>query len=781
MRKTLSSILMILLSVYGLTAATISGVVSNQNNGQPIEYANAIIKETQQGAYTNNRGYFVITNVTPGEYTLFFTQISFAVQQKPISITYPEQNEYLKIELKPQAVTMQEINVVNNTNDLEINTRDIKIGNINRTTKQLLDVVQVAEPDVFRSMLTLPGVTPIADFSSGLYVRGGTPDQNQILLDEIDVYNPTHFGGLFSTFNTDAINNVELLKGGFPAKHGGRLSSVLNVQNRDGNRKSHHGVARVSLLSMSGTLEGPWKLGEQSGSYMASYRRSYLELMQKMIDVIPDYYFYDGHAKAVWDVGQKDILMFSTYFGRDRLDMDLGMKLHIDWGNSVFSSQWIHVFSPQLFSQFVLASSHFDSQMGQQSGDSELKRVNALDDGTLKGILSYKPNNDHLLEFGFETKINEVDFHIDGDAGWDSDRMINLDTKSLISDLYLQDSWDIDTFWTLQPGARLSWYKTLTGNLKHIPDANYARLSPRVSLRRKLSVDSNVYASFGRYYQFCNVAGMEISSPFDIWVPLDGTIKPGEADHYILGYKHELMEGLGLDIELYYKKMRHLTEYNIDNEQDWSNSSGTVSDVFNKGEGDAKGLDILLRTDIWGLSGFVGYSLGISRKKIENTNTHPITHEPQYYYPKHDRTHQLNIVEAWNISESTGKQLWGADMILGITYAYATGQPTSVPERVYIGDDHISQMTFLYSYRDRERLPAYSRLDLSYKMLWENKKWSIEPYVQVINVTDRQNVYSRNYYVTNVSQDPYNPQFKLEYADSYQFPLIPFVGVNIVW
>jgi len=780
MKKVVTSVLLIFIYFCSLNAATISGVVANQSNGQPIEYANIIVKETQQGAYTNNRGYFVITDVAPGEYILYFQHIAYAVLQQTVTIKSSELNEYLKIELRPKAVAMDDINIVSTSGEVEINTRDIKIGNISRTTKQLLDVVQVAEPDVFRSILTLPGVAPIADFSSGLYVRGGTPDQNQILLDEIDVYNPTHFGGLFSTFNTDAINNVELLKGGFPAKHGGRLASVLNVQNRDGNRKSHHGVARVSLLSMSGTLEGPWKLGNQSGSYMASYRRSYLELMQKMIDAIPDYYFYDGHAKAVWDVGQNDILMFSTYFGRDKLDMDLGMKMHIDWGNSVFSSQWIHIFSPKLFSQFVLASSHFDSAMKQNSGNTEFQRINALDDGTLKGILSYKPNNEHLLEFGFETKINEVDFHVkgDGEGSWEEDRMINLDTTSSVSDLYLQDSWDIDTFYTLQPGLRLSYYRTVDGNLKHIPEANYTRLSPRISIRRKLSVDANVYASYGRYFQFANVAGMEMSSPFDMWCPLDGTIKPGEADHYILGYKHEIMDGLGIDLELYYKEMRNITEYNMDTEQEWSNSTGTVSNVFNKGKGDAKGVDLLLRTDKWGVSGFVGYSLGISRQKIENINTDPITHEPRYYYPKHDRTHQLNIVEAWNISEFTGKKLWGADMILGVTYAYATGQPTSKPEMAYWGDDHISLVSFLSSYRDRERLPYYSRLDLSYKMLWQNKKWSIEPYVQVINVTDRENVYSRGYYVT---QDEVTQALKLEHSDTTQFPLIPFVGVNIIW
>ncbi len=199
----------------------------------------------------------------------------------------------------------------------------------------------------------------------------------------------------------------------------------------------------------------------------------------------------------------------------------------------------------------------------------------------------------------------------------------------------------------------------------------------------------------------------------------------------------------------------------------------TLKDVFHIGKGDAKGAEVLLRTDKWGWAGFIGYSYSITRKKLEGLNVNPQTNKPEYFYPKYDRNHQMNIVQAFNLTEQTGKQLWGADILFGITYAYATGQPTAVPEKIFYTNE---QIQFLYSYADRERLPNYSRLDLSFKLQWHKKSHTIEPYLQVINVTNNKNVFSRNYFVDFEGND-----MVLKYEDSNQFPLIPFIGVNINW
>ena len=756
-----------------LSATTISGIISNRTNGQPIELANVVVKETEQGTFSNNRGYFVITNVELGTYTLFVSHISFAVTEQTV-VVREEGNVYVNIELPPRAIQMDEIVIsATNTRD-EVNSREIVISRVGQSTRQLIDVVAVVEPDVFRSLLTLPGVTPIADFSSGMYIRGGSPDQNQILLDDIEVYNPTRFGGLFSTFNVDAIENVELYKGGFPAKYGGRLSSVLDVRNRDGNRKFHQGKASLSLISFQATLDGPWHLGSQSGSYMGSFRRSHLELMRQAIDVIPDYYFYDGHIKVNYDIGQKDMLSASTYFGYDKLDMDIGSRMVLEWGNNTSSAHWMHISTPQLFSQFIVANSSFESIMELYSGQNSFKRKNRIEDITAKGIMSYTLNNAHLLEFGLETKYNTVDFI--NTTGFDMpiEKLPNVQAEVITNDIYIQDSWTMNSFWTFQPGVRASSYLTTKINMPSSPDANYFRVSPRASLRRKLTIDSNVYVNYGRYYQFLAQINPGISTPLDVWVPRDGSIEPGQADHYILGYKHEFMEGLALDIELYYKDMKNLVDYNWDVEAEYDHYTFALDDVLNVGTGNAKGVDFLLRTDRWGWIGFLGYSFGVTKYKFKNTNLNPQTGQTEYFYPKHDRNHQINMVQSYNITQQTGKQLWGADMLAGITYAYATGQPTAVPEMVYHAGDHIE---FLYSYADAERLPYYSRLDLSFKLQWYNRKNMIEAYLQVINATNRENVFSRNYYVGFDEAGT----MELKHTDFNQFPLIPFIGVNVSW
>ena len=765
-----------------INASTLSGVVSNRANGQPIEHANVIIKETGQGAHSNNRGYFVITNLNTGTFTLLISHVSFAGVEKEFTIKEENTNEYILIELISQAVAMDEMWIYADGTREVINTREIVISQIGRSTKQLLDVVQVAEPDIFRSILTLPGVTPIADFSSGMYIRGGSPDQNQILLDDIDVYNPTHFGGLFSTFNTDAINSVDLLKGGFPAKYGGRLSSVLDVKNRDGNRKDHQGIARLSMISLSGTLEGPWKLSNEKGSYMGSFRRSYLEMMQQFNSIIPDYYFYDGHAKINWDLGQQDRMMLSAYFGYDKLQLDAGgTDLMVGWGNNTISSQWMHIFNPQLFSQFMMATSSFKSTIEQKTSNYSFKRYNSIDDMTLKGIMSYKPNNDHFLEFGFETKYNFVDYHAQTDADISKEALPEVLVSSIMGDVYLQDSWILNPFWTFQPGVRLTNYTTLEINIPNSPSANYFRVSPRASLRRKLSVDSNISMSYGRYYQFLTCIGFEISTPMDVWMPLDGTIKPGESDHYILGYKHELTDGLGLDIEIYYKDLKNLTEYNREIEMEWDHETMTLSDALHLGKGDAKGMDLLLRTDKWGWEGFLGYTFCVTKKKIAGININPHNGQAQYFYPRHDRTHQINVVQALNMTEQFGVQIGNAELILGITYAYATGQPTSVPEKIYYDG---TRYRFLHSYEDSQRLKDYSRLDVAFKMKWFKHHYVIEPYFQLINATGRKNIFSRNYYVEaeeNEFEIGEIPLLKLKYRDTAQFPFIPFIGINILW
>lgn len=758
-----------------LIAANISGTIVNKANGQAIEYANVVLKESQQGASSNHKGYFVITHVKPGKYTLFISLIGYLPFSTEVIIKNDKDDAFSKFQLEKKSIEMTAAQVTVKADEEEVNSRQIRVANTVRSTQQIQDTVTPGEADVIRAIMTLPGVTPISDFSSGMYVRGGSPDQNLILLDDIDVYNPNHFGGIFSTFNTDAVDNIELLKGGFPAKYGERLSSVLNVRNRDGNRNNFEGVSRLSLISASTTIEGPWKMGEQHGSLMGSFRRSYVDMIAKFIDDIPDYYFYDGHAKVNYDLNELNKLSISTYFGQDKLSMDLGPEMNIDWGNKTFTAQWVHIFSPQFFSHFILAGSNFESNMGMKTdGGSRFDRKNSIDDITFKSIMSYKPTNEHLLEFGLEEKFNSIMFEFTSNEDYDTSKMPNIKTDGITSSFYIQDTWDLDILWSVQPGIRVSNHQTIDDNLKASGKANYTRVSPRFSIRRKVGLDSNVYFSFGRYYQYLTLISVEMSSPFDVWFPLDDTVEPGESDHYILGYKSDLMQGLSLDFELYYKNYKNLTEFRSETDYEWDNNTGTLSDVYNMGKGKTYGSDFLLRNDLGGLSGFIGYTYSQTQRKIENYNINPETNQPEWYYPKYDKTHSLTIIENYNLTQHTGTQLWGADIKFGLNYTLSSGQPDPIPEKVYYDGQHFS---FLYSYSDRVRLPNYSRADVSFKLQWNMKSYTIEPYLQIINLFNRKNVWTR-YYNYNMNDDGV---FELTHEDSTMFPLLPFIGVDVKW
>ena len=767
--------LVLILGLFGqaLGAATISGFVTRDTDGQPLEWVSVYVPELKTGAQTNKNGYFVVNLGKTGTYTLKASLVSYAQVSHTFTVSSVGEKISHNFTMERVGIQGNKVTVTANYDDL---TKEIKVSSLRQTTEDLQSIVSVAESDVFRSLATLPGVTPISDFSSGLYVRGGSPDQNLILIDDTDVYNPSHFGGIFSTFSTDAIESAELIKGGYPARYGGRLSSVLDVSNRQGNRNDFAGTARLSMISSGATLEGPWHLGNQHGSIMGSFRRTYVEVLQQLVDEIPDYYFYDGHAKFNWDLGAKDKLAVGGYFGKDKLRFDFGDVLDLNWGNDTISAQWQHLFSPQLFSHFVLAGSKFESYFQQSSSDGEniYDRTNGISDLTSKGVLSWNPSSRHQVDTGFEVKYNDTWLRSHTSYSYDPASLPDIKVSSLTSALFAQDSWQFDAVWSLQTGLRLSWYQSLYQNLPSLPDASYLNLEPRISLRRKLDLNESVYASFGRFHQYLTLMSMNGGTPLDVWFPLDGSLDPGVSDHYILGYQKDYASGFGLDLEVYYKTYDKILEYNINTDYTWDNETGQLADTFHVGKGFTYGADFLLKTDWQGVQGFIAYTFSRTQRRMEGLNTDPLTGESQYFFPKYDRTHSFNLVQTYNLTENTGSHLFGGDLKFGTNISYSTGQPTDVPERIYFDGQNFQ---LIYSYSDRKRLPYYMRWDFSAKLEFFTRWGSIEPYLEVINLLGRKNIGGRSYYVS--SNDAGEPE--LLTRDSAQFPRIPFLGINFKW
>lgn len=722
---------LLFVKVNTLSAGTIHGFVREKDTKEPIFMANVWIKGTTIGTTTNMKGYYVLSSLQAGTYEIIFRYIGYKTVVLKQTLGQDDDIQFdVLFEVEPIMMEAAVVTAERNRRELEI-----KPSQINVQAPQIRNIPQIAEADLFRAIQMLPGVATLSDFSAGLYIRGGSADQNLILLDNIDVYNPNHMFGFFSTFNTDAIKSVELLKGGFPAMYGGRLSSVLNVLNKEGNREEFQGVTRLSLLSASATLEGPWK----KGSWMISGRRTYLDLAAKMVKFNLPYYFYDGHAKFNFDIDKNNQASISFYVGNDILDLsdvsEAGININLNWGNKTFSTQWTHLFSSTLFSHFVFAGSRFDSDTKINFDNIKFGVFNEITDMAFKGTLTYTPSIRHSMDFGFETKI--LDFDLD---------YYVVDTKYLNSfegnyySLYFQDNYRLTLFNTLQTGIRYNYYT----------DGNYSRIVPRISLNHLVNEQSTFTLTYGRYAQFLNLVQQEGMSFADMWFPVDKTFKPGQADHYILGFSYDNQKTFSVKIDAYYKKYLNIAEYRTFRSGDEDLENQTATQNFYSGKGHAYGGEIYIRNNWWGFEGWIGYSLSLTKKQVNGYNF------DKEYYPIYDRRHTITAIQDYRLSRK-----WR----INFAFKFGSGQPyTEATARYAVmqpgGRIHYEM---LEGEKNFYRLPAYHRLDIG--IFYETKlfMFDAEFFLQAVNVYNHKNVWFR-YYQTHT-----NP------ATVKNFTMIPFL------
>ncbi|OGC09806.1 hypothetical protein A2V82_02840 [candidate division KSB1 bacterium RBG_16_48_16] len=646
------------------------------------------------------------------------------------------------------------------------------ISDILLDPRQINQVPQFVETDLLRSLQTLPGILPISDFSSELYVRGGTPDQNLYLIDGADVYNPEHFFGLFSTFNTDAIKNVEMSKGGFGAEYGGRLSSILNVTNLDGNRNGFEGKASISLLSAKTTLQMP--LGKK-GSLSGSIRRTYFDkTLAKAVDDIPDYYFWDGHLKAFFDLDDRNKLTVSSYSGRDDLDYtfdtnsDDVMEIDYDWGNNTASLQWTHIFSPVLFGNFWLTGSTFRSDFSFEI----INEQNKINDLTLKGDLEYFYSKQWSAKFGFEMKnlegLLKQDFpggHVD----------VSHTAQHIIG--YAQGQWRPSPLVEIQAGLRYDNFRAAKV---------YQNLAPRASVKYRLTDTANLKAAAGIYHQYL----YRIPRTFfvDIWTSADEYYAGSTAVHYILGFQKEIARNYEFEIETYYKDYTNIYAYSyffwvdiqpVGYNQKGEPVYGDSRGLFDRGTGTSMGIELLFRKDTGLATGWLSYSLGRTRYRIDGVNHN------QEFPPRHDRASTINVVGKLDVRNAfrllRGHQMksdrttWG----LGFGLVYASGQPITTTSSIYftqpLPDQLYDDGLNLYpTQRNNFRLPAYARFDLSLTMEKKYKHWTLSPYLQVFNLGNRKNVWFIQY-----EREIEGNTLKQEIDTITMLPILPTIGVNI--
>ncbi len=714
-------------------AATMSGFVRSAEDGEALSYANVAIQGTKIGDVTNAQGFYSLPDVPAGAFVVSFSYLGFATQTRSATLVETDAVT-ISVELEPQTIQVKGVEV-----EAEANPR-LAPSRLTIRTHELNAVPSIAEADLFRAVQALPGVSTLSDFSSGLYVRGGSPDQNLILLDDVDVYNPSHLFGFFSTFNVDAVKTVELQKSAYPAPYGGRLSSLLDVHNRDGNRKEFEGVGRLSLISSSLTLEGPWS----RGSWMVSGRRTHLGTLAKAADLDLPYRFYDVHAKLNFDAGTNDRTSLSAFRGSDRLDWDQEtIDVVLDWGNDTGSLQWTHVFNNTLFSHFLIGGSRFHSDAEVSFQDFEFRWKNRVEDIAAKGALSFKPSPAHLVDFGFEAK--SLDFFWRQDIG-EGDRL-TFQYSGLYGALYAQDEWTAGERWRVQPGLRLDYYS----------NGNYSGLGPRLSVERVLGEKLSLHGAVGRYYQYLNLVSQEGASFADMWFPVDETLEPGRADHYILGADVLPHPAFDATVEVYYKDYRNLVEFSREFTRSLVDPEAPLGDLFNSGTGQAFGADLYVRNHFAGFDGWVGYAWGVAHRKVEQYN------RGEEYTPTYDRRHQITLMQSRSLGQG-----WTLDM----SFRYGTGQPTTLAAGRYTVTD-VTGRTYdvtLAGDLNENRLPDFHRLDVGISRRWKFRTWTIEPNLQIINLYNHKNVYIRSYDLTK------NPA---EFEDVTMLPLLPTIGVDV--
>ena len=743
----------------------VSGFVTDASTGEAIAGANAYIEGEPFGAAANLYGYYTIAGLpNGGPWTLVVSAIGYSTAKRQIVCKGSPLR--LDFELEPEIIKGKEIVIQAKRVG---GMMDPYVGHSIVESELIRHAPGLAEPDLFRTLQMLPGVQSISDFSSGLYIWGGTPGDNLVLLDNIEVYNPTHLMGFFSTFIVDAVREANLIKGGYPAKWGGRLGSLLEVTNKDGNRKSFDGIAELSLLSGKAMVEGP--VGK--GSYLVAGRRTWIDMATKLLernnlmDENLPYYFYDFQGRINQDLTDRDKLTFSFYAGDDIFafeedngetspddtiyaDDDQDDSFEYRWGNITLSTQWTHVFNERLFGHLVLAGSRFRTKL--DSGGDDMKIEDRIGDITLKGDMTYSLNDANALDFGGMLKWREINNYFkitDYDYETDEEQVFTSDdyTGASLIAAYCEDEYQPNLLWKVQGGLRLEF----------ATNGDYFRVGPRLSVQRRLDDLTTLRAAYGHYYQYIHLVNPleEVGiAVFDSWIPCGDDLKPAMADHFVLGMDTDRLP-MHLSANAYYKIMSNLIEPREEI------IFGGVDDIrarFNIGTGWAAGFDLSMEGKVGRFAGWAGYGLGWVKRKMADVNNG----EP--YPPKYDRRHTLKLSLAYEPLER---------LTLSVAFNYGTGQPVTTP----IGfeeEDYGSYRYFWPIWEDgayhNGRLPDYHRLDFALNWVAHEGNWRFIPYLQILNVYNRENVLMRSWN---------EPMFgNTEPDDDHMLPFLPTFGVR---
>ena len=708
-----------ILSILNGQTGIISGFVTDSSSGESLIGANVFLQENGQGMATDINGYYIIQEIIPGNYTIMVSYIGFDVSRQPLFIM-EDKSVKINIALVVQVVELTEVEV---TAEKFQRRNNIQPSKINLSPRMMKAAPALAEPDLFRTIQALPGVLMTSEYSTGLVIRGGNTDQNLIMLDGITVYNPSHLGGVFSNFIVDGVKEAELIKGAYNAEYGGRLSAVLNVISREGNKNEFRGKANLSLLSAQTTLEGPF----YKGAWVLSGRRTYFDLvlpkvLPNIADNIPPYYFYDIQSHIFSDISAKDRISLSYYSGIDNIIFDT-FGLDGRWGNNTVSAHYRRVFNERLVGNFLIANSQFFTRIGL-GGSGGLVSDNGIDDRTLSGDFSWFKSSESTFKFGIQQKMLGFEYI----NKFQDSTQFKIKTSPVELASYVKMKYDHNNLFIIEPGVRINYYNVY-------PDSLYPDL--RLGLKYLLTDDRYINFSVGNYHQFISTFQDDFNPAIlDNWIAADESVAPGKSVQVVLGYEEYIRNIYKIQVEGYYKDLKNLLTY----EEKRSTTDAEISDeslaeIVTPADGYAYGFELFGQKMTGKLSGWLAYTFSVSRKIMNSI----YAKSEQEYYTNWDRTHAFSALGNYQFNKKW-EMNWRLALQSGQAFTpilgyYVQKFPES-PEEVF---------RTIPGTRNSSRYEPYSRLDVGVVYHAKIGKTNVDFFFQIINTLNRSNTFRKIY------------------------------------
>lgn len=755
--RLIGIILLISLSAKSQDSRSISGTISDEVNGELL--LGVAILDTASGTavFSNIYGFFSID--VPAENT--YLKVMFMGYETRYIFVKSGNHSVLDVTLKESTTVLNEIVVTSKKEDVQITNTEI--GTIELGPKKIEKVpVLFGEKDILKTIQLLPGISTVSEGSSNFSVRGGSFDQNLIQLDEAVVFSPSHLLGFFSTFNSDAIKNVKVYKGGIPAEYGGRGSSVLDVQMKEGNNQYYEGKASIGLISSKLLLEGP--IQKDRSSFLVSGRRTYADAIAGVggfIDGDTKLYFYDLNGKMNFKLGSKDRVYVSGYAGQDVFSLN---GIGTNWENQTISARWNHIVNTKTFSNSTFNYSNYDFGF---SLDTNASFASGIEDWSFNHDITHYHKN-HELKYGFSCIYHTFDPGKLDLSNEDLESPLLEQKQALESGIYVSDIFEVNNRLKLDMGVRWSMFNQIgPGSVYSYNSDNevidsswydsgemvktFNNLEPRLTMNYSLTSESSLKMGYNRMAQYLHLLSNSTSGqPTDTWVPSTTNVDPMIVDQYSIGYFRNFKNNTyKASVETYYKNMLNITDY----------ENGTnlllnekIEAMIIAGHGRSYGIEFLLEKTTGKFTGWVSYTLSRSEQQIDGINNN------QWYRSNVDKPHDVSLVASYEFSDR---------LFLSGAFVYGTGRPVTWPTGQYSVD---GQVYPLYSSRNEQRMPDYHRLDfnLTYKTKNKNGQWDFSVY----NVYNRKNAYSIDF--------RNNPDtFQNEAVMTYLFGTIPSVSYSL--